>query len=69
LSETKYIGVGWAWKQGEQWFYVKNRNAASEGAAQVELFELDGEVVLHHSTTHYGEFIRGAIDARNRLRD
>jgi hypothetical protein len=68
MSETKYLGVASAWKEGEQWFYVTDPNAADNGAAQVELFALDGEVFLHNSTARTGGFIRGAIDVRNQPR-
>jgi hypothetical protein len=68
MIETKYRGVASAWKEGEQWFYVTEPNAAPNGAARVELFELDGRAILFHSTDRSGFFVGGAIEASDRCR-
>jgi hypothetical protein len=65
MADTKYLGDAWAWKDGDRWFYVTEPKSAPEGATQCELFELDGEVILHESTSRTGEFIRGAVNARS----
>jgi hypothetical protein len=60
MAETKYVGDAWAWKEGERWFYLTEPFAAPDEARKCELFELDGEIILRHSTAHRGEFVRGA---------
>jgi hypothetical protein len=60
MAETKYLGDAWAWKNGDRWFYVTEHKSAPHKAAKCELFELDGEMILHHSKSRTGEFIRGA---------
>jgi hypothetical protein len=58
MAETKYFGIVWAWQEGDGWVYQLTPDAAPEGASPCEMFELDGEMILHHSTTHTGVFIR-----------
>jgi hypothetical protein len=60
MADAKILGTAYAWKDGDQWWYLRSRDDATEDAIEVQGLNADGELVLHHFTGVAGTFIRGA---------
>jgi hypothetical protein len=60
MPDAKILGTAYAWKVGEDWWYVRSGDDAPADAIEVQALGADGELVLHHFTGAGGTFIRGA---------
>lgn len=65
MPDAHRIGAAWAWQDGERWLYLTEPYFAPDEAVQCEVIDLVGEKILHLTTGHSGEIIRGAVDARD----